>query len=117
MLNGVISWAVDGLASLILLAGGLAFAIGLKGTNCSDPNTTVQNSLLNCGSTGKPNSKDYTTYCKGAVDEKTLAAALNGRCREATADDAFLFMAFVASLGALIATFVMGRKRVGGSFV
>jgi len=118
MLNGVISWAVDGLASLILLAGGIAFAIGLKGTKCSDPTTTYSNALLNCGSVGDPHKDNYKYYCAYSdPKDKDAIKTLSSRCREATADDAFLFMAFAVSLAALATTFVIGRKRGGGSYV
>jgi len=116
MLNGIISWAVDGLAALILLAGGIAYTIGLKGAHCGTPSTLGLNDLLNCGSTGKKNTKDYTIYCD-AANEKALSDAVVGRCKEATADEVFLYMAFAITLAALAASFMFGRRKGGANYV
>jgi len=116
MLNGIISWAVDALAALILLAGGISFSIGLKGTNCSRYETFYSNRLLTCGSTGKAGTDNFYAFCD-AKDKKELQIAITGRCKEATADDAFLYMGFVVTLAVLVASFMFGRRKGGGSYV
>jgi hypothetical protein len=116
ILNGIISWAFDALAALVLLAGGIAYAIGLKDTSCSNYPKMVLNPLLNCGSTGKPYTDSYKIYCD-ATDEKSLARAVQGRCKEATADDVFLFLACVTSIAVLAISFLQGRNKAGGSYI
>jgi len=110
-LNGIISWAFDGLAAVVLVAGGIAYAVGLKGAKCSDVSTTYNNKLLNCGTTGSGDNILY--YCKVA-NAKDIPGAINSRCRQATADDVFLFLAFIVTVLVLVASFVWGRKRGGG---
>jgi Membrane-associating domain len=116
----IVSWAVDGLACLLLIAGGIAFAVGLKGVNCSDYNLAMAfNDMLNCGFYGKkdPNCAQYTCgpTCKpGEKNEGVIENYIKGRCRQATADEVFLFLAFVITAVALAFSFVMrGKGRSG----
>jgi hypothetical protein len=115
----IVSWAVDGLACLLLIAGGIAFAVGLKGVDCSHYNVPMAfNDLLNCGFVGKkdPMCKPYTcgASCKAGASESVTADYMKGRCRQATADEVFLFLAFVVTAVALAFSFVMrGKGRSG----
>ncbi|KAJ5624786.1 hypothetical protein N7510_001095 [Penicillium lagena] len=102
-LEGLISWAVDGLAALALLAGGITYAVLLRGTNCSNPETLWQNTILGGG---------CTTY-KG-----TFICAYDGnpgkleeQCRSATADTAFMFMTFIMCLAAAAFGFFTAGRR------
>jgi len=105
-LDGIITWAIDALASVCFLAGGIAIAIGLRGTDCSDPTTLYKNDLLNCGSTNI--KKEGTlSWCK---DKNTLSQ----RCRQDTADAAFEFMAFIICAALLVWTFLHSGGKIGG---
>jgi hypothetical protein len=115
VLNGIITWAVDALAALILLAGGIAYTIGLKGASCNKNGNFGFNKLLNCGYTGNEKG-GYRFYC-GQKDDNDLVNIIIGRCKEATADDAFLYMAFVVTVAVLGASFMFGRRKGGGSYV
>jgi len=115
----IITWAVDGLASLLLIAGGIAFAVGLKGVKCNDYNIPMAfNDLINCGFVGKKDPK-CTLYtcgasCKAGTNEKIQGDYMMGRCRTATADEVFLFLTFLVTAAALGFSFVMRGKGRGG---
>jgi len=111
----IISWAVDALAALFLLAGGIAFAVGLKGTSCSKVNTAlVQNDLLNCGYLGSKKGTNGGPTCTGSNDASKILAAVQSRCRQATADEAFLWMTLVITIAALVVSFLSrGRGSRG----
>ncbi|KAJ5198527.1 uncharacterized protein N7498_007644 [Penicillium cinerascens] len=99
--DGVITWLVDGVASLALLAGGIVFAVTLKGVHCGDEWTTFNNVLLN-GGCWSDNQGDKG--CWWGKDE------LHSRCVSAEADTAFMFLGFIACIGALIGSFLSGRR-------
>lgn len=114
----IVSWAVDGLAALLLAAGGIAFAIGLKGVSCSLYNDKMAlNDLLNCGWEGKRELPCPQGSCGPSCPGSTTSAVgkyMMGRCRSATADEVFLFMAFLVTAIALGFSFVMrGKGRSG----
>jgi hypothetical protein len=114
-----VSWAVDGLGCLLLIAGGIAFAVGLKGINCNDYDIAMAfNDLLNCGFVGKKDPKcgkyDCGPSCKANQSPSVVANYIKGRCHTATADEVFLFLAFVITAVALAFSFVMrGKGRSG----
>ncbi|KAK4549532.1 hypothetical protein LTR36_006529 [Oleoguttula mirabilis] len=97
---------VDALASVLFLAGGIAFAIGLRGVSCGDVNETYKSYLLNGG-------------CKGKGDNLQCGIdihpyALPGRCKMVEADSAFLFLGFLVSVAAAVLCY-LASKRGGGA--
>lgn len=118
-LDGVITWLVDGVASVALLAGGIVrfpftnicsstytpqiYAVGLKHTNCNNWLTLAANKLL---SGGCYNDNDGDKMCWWAGNKSEL----HDRCVSAQADTAFMLLGFIACLGALIASFMTGRR-------
>lgn len=105
-LNGIITWALDALAAVFLLAGGIALAVGLRGVDCTktkDNAATGLNPILNCG-TAKHGKETFY----GCDADQVLS-----RCKMARADDVFMFLAFLVGLGALVASF-LGHKGRGG---
>ncbi|KAL1964225.1 hypothetical protein VTN77DRAFT_7183 [Rasamsonia byssochlamydoides] len=100
-LNGIITWALDGLASLAFLAGGLAFAITLRGTDCSNPNTTWNNVLLSGGCI-TVNGQLGCAYGDGK---------LNSRCSSAKADAAFMFIDFIVCITIIACSFFLSGKN------
>jgi hypothetical protein len=112
--NGIITWIADGLAALVLLAGGIAMAIGLKGVDCGSLFSYYLNPIINCGTLdlGKDTGKGWSCLGDSVQDRQKNIA---GRCRMARADDVMLFIAFAVSLGALAASFLFARKRLGSS--
>jgi hypothetical protein len=115
----IVSWAVDGLAALLLVAGGIAFAVGLKGVNCGLYDITMAfNDIINCGFKGKkdPHCTPYTcgATCRADTNEKVQGDYMMGRCRTARADEVFLFLAFLVTGVALAFSFVTrGKGRSG----
>ncbi|KAJ5633239.1 hypothetical protein N7490_009578 [Penicillium lividum] len=102
-LSGIIIWVLDGVAAVALLAAGIVYAVTLKGVSCSDSPSGYasawDNPLISGGCTGK--GKDKICYSGNVVQS---------RCKRAEADCAFMFLAFVASLAVLIASF-LSRNR------
>ncbi|KAK4936495.1 hypothetical protein LTR28_010158 [Elasticomyces elasticus] len=104
-IQGLIMPIIDALAALLLLAAGIAIAVGLKGVSCTNPYTTTLNKLLNGGDCG---------LSKGEINcEYTSYNELKGRCQKAEADAVFVFLAFLVTLG-LIGLAFLFRKRGGG---
>ncbi|KAJ5667826.1 uncharacterized protein N7477_006396 [Penicillium maclennaniae] len=100
-LDGVITWLIDGVASLALLIGGIVYAVTLKGVHCGDPWTTFQNKLIN-GGCWSDNKGDTICYWD--------KSHLHSRCVSVEADTAFMFLAFIACIGTLVASFLSGRR-------
>jgi hypothetical protein len=104
-LTGVITWGLDALAAVCLLAGGIAVAVGLRGTDCSDFATIYNNELLDCGWV-KIKGEPQGPFC--------TQNQITSRCKMDKADDAFMFMAFVL-FGASIVVSIMSGRRAGRS--
>ncbi|KAJ5118402.1 hypothetical protein N7448_010111 [Penicillium atrosanguineum] len=100
-LDGVITWLIDGVASLTLLAGGIVYAVTLKGVHCSNAWTTYQNKLIDGGS-WSDNKGDTISYW----DESHL----HSRCVSAEANTTFMFLACIACIGTLVASVFSGRR-------
>lgn len=84
-----------------------AFAILLRGTACSDPNTTYNNELL---SGGCVTLRDGTLDCGYDGD----LGKLKSRCTSAKADTAFMFIDFVVCIAVVACSFFLSRS--GRSF-
>lgn len=104
-LNGIITWVLDALAAIFLLAGGIAMVIGLRGVDCSKTSSTSYNPILTCGTTKL--GKEPVNGCH--------ATETMSRCKMARADDVFMFLGFVVGLGALVSSFLSHRGRSGRS--
>jgi len=110
-LDGMITWALDALAAVCFLAGGIAVTIGLIGVNCSDPQTSYKNDLISGGS-AKVDGKRYW-YWAG-----TDPSMVNKRCKQDRADSIFQFLSFLVCAAVLAYTFLRSSKRSGArSFV
>ncbi|KAL1986715.1 hypothetical protein VTN96DRAFT_5920 [Rasamsonia emersonii] len=101
-LDGIVTWVLDGLASLAFLAGGLAYAILLRGTDCSDPTTTYNNDLLDGG---------CISTKQGEVCGYDSLGELNSRCTSAKADTAFMFIDFVVCIAVVACSFFASRSN------
>ncbi|KAJ5985751.1 hypothetical protein N7499_007957 [Penicillium canescens] len=102
-LDGVVTWVLDGVSALALLAAGIIFAVRLHGTSCSDPDTLFGNVLLSGGCI----TTNDGIYTGCYWDEKHLKS----RCTSATADTAFMFLGFIMCIGVLIASFIFRNRR------
>ncbi|KAF2275922.1 uncharacterized protein EI97DRAFT_433858 [Westerdykella ornata] len=104
-LNSIIGAGIDIIVALINLAGGVLIAIKLKGADCSgtsDRNRFELNkiSIINGGC-----EKEKCWYA-------TLGelGKLNERCRQNTADSAFMFLLVITLLASATVTFLHARK-------
>jgi len=106
-LSGLVMSAVDALASLLFLAGGIAIAVKLRGINCSSKSqlnwaNMSYNDMLNGG-------------CLKVQGEKRCAYAddrgkLMSRCKEVQADSIFQFFSFLICIScAVLALLAMKR--------
>ncbi|OXV08892.1 hypothetical protein Egran_03345 [Elaphomyces granulatus] len=108
-LDGIISWALDGFAGVAFLAGGIAFAIGLQGTDCPEDCTTVTNALLSGGLHGScvRNDTDGSSQVRYNGDTGNL----NTRCTSAKADEAFLFLGFFFCMFVIAGSMFSSRNK------
>ncbi|KAK4988441.1 hypothetical protein LTR50_003955 [Elasticomyces elasticus] len=107
VIQGLIMPIIDALAALLLLAAGIAIAVGLKGVSCTKPFTMIPNKLLNGGGcVTLDGDGGYGCAWKDNND-------LKGRCQKAEVDAVFVFLAFLVTLG-LIGLAFLSRKRGGG---
>lgn len=115
--------AADGTAALFALAGGVAWALGLRRASCTAASLAAlySNPLLNqgCQATGHPPGARQGPYCYVAGDQPQalwpLASLwprpLKGVCQKAYANEAFQFLGGVAGLGLVVLGFVAWRKQ------
>ncbi|KAJ5301496.1 hypothetical protein N7508_006359 [Penicillium antarcticum] len=101
-LDGIITWILDGVSALALLAAGVIFAVRLHGTNCSDFSTLFGQKLL---SGGCVKANDKTTYCYWDEDH------FKSRCTSATADTAFMFLGFLMCVDVLVVSYIFRNRR------
>ncbi|KAF1811025.1 hypothetical protein P152DRAFT_459896 [Eremomyces bilateralis CBS 781.70] len=115
-IEGIITWAIDGLAALLLLAAGIALAVQLGSTSCGsilddarrgrkDPNP-----LLTGGCHLKEAAESWGCYNNAFKDEKKGEALIMGRCQRVQADSAFAFIAFIACVAAAALSFLSVRR-------
>ncbi|CEL03841.1 hypothetical protein ASPCAL04981 [Aspergillus calidoustus] len=110
-LEGIVTWALDGLSSLTMLAAGIAFAVLLRDAPCSNPSVIEHNSLLNGGCM----KHDGDLYCRYTARSGT--GKLKSRCVSAKADSAFMFITCVTCIGIVAYSFfVRGRGAKGVSY-
>ncbi|KAF6835993.1 hypothetical protein CPLU01_03898 [Colletotrichum plurivorum] len=107
----LIVMAVDAVSGLLLLAGGIAIAIGLRGTTC-DPTTQDDWDKLQ--------DNDLVNRGKAKVDGKwgygsTSADQLLDNCKKATADQAMQFVTFGFALATIVLVCLVWKKGRSGS--
>ncbi|KAJ5999410.1 hypothetical protein N7451_007220 [Penicillium sp. IBT 35674x] len=107
-LSGIIIWVLDGVAAVALLAAGIVYAVALKGADCSHPDngTTWDNPLISGGCKGKGDDK----VCRDGSLGSDGWSTIKSRCKRAEADCAFMFLACIATVAVLIASF-LSRNR------
>jgi Membrane-associating domain len=120
--DGIIPLIVEGLATLLFIAGGVTMAIMVKGGQCNDFNFVATNKIINCGGTmERINGTRWWTgicgldyYKKGEEAPpdwiKKASKLLQQRCEEATADYGLMFAIVLLSAVVLWLGFVWRRK-------
>ncbi|KAB5540524.1 marvel domain-containing protein [Coniochaeta sp. 2T2.1] len=114
----IVPMALDALAGLLLLAGGIAWAVGLKGIQCKEEHyqKMYANPLLNEGCI----DGGSIPYCGVAGDDPKKATdagtfrTLNVRCKYAMSDEIMQFILFLVSGILLFLGFLLMRKGKGG---
>ncbi|KAK2032857.1 hypothetical protein LX32DRAFT_635934 [Colletotrichum zoysiae] len=106
--------AADALSGLLLLGGGIAFAIGLRGVTCTTERLEAirENELINGGSVKYKEEK--------ALHEDMTTARLFANCKKATADQALQFVTVGFVITTIFLVFLVwknGRGSKGGAYV
>ncbi|KAK4140828.1 marvel domain-containing protein [Dichotomopilus funicola] len=114
--------ALDTLTSLFFAAGGIAWAVGLRGVDgCSNYPNMLFNPLLNQGSVDLGNGKTAYGVIGDGDDDGAIMGKLKGNCQRAQADEVLQFICFGFALSLVIdAVLVMrrgGRGGVAGAYV
>ncbi|KAL2825843.1 marvel domain-containing protein [Aspergillus cavernicola] len=99
-LEGIITWALDGLSALTMLAAGIAYAVILRNASCNDYWTTWDNPILSGG---------CADFGEGRVCNSDEGES-KSRCTSAKADSAFMFISCVTCLGIVGWSFVKGGR-------
>lgn len=114
----IIPMALDALAGLLLVAGGIAWAVGLKGVRCDENHgpQMYNNGLLNEGCV---RGDDGSPYCGVLADSGNDANKafdrINTRCKYAMSDEIMQFILFAVSALLLFVGFLIMRKGKGGT--
>jgi len=105
-LQGAVMLVIDGLAILLLLAGGIAFAAKLKVGSCNDILYFLESDVF------LPSLQKL----EGLSDKDTINV-IQGRCRMAQADTAFLWLTFACAVGAALLSNRSSKSGHSGSIV
>ncbi|KAK7730749.1 hypothetical protein SLS57_001580 [Botryosphaeria dothidea] len=109
-LQGLIMAAVDGLATLFLLAGGIAIAVKLRNVSCSSNSDLNQYKLCGNHLTSGGTIKDKAGQPRCGLDDDDDRLS---RCKKSSADAAFMIITAVVTIGTL-AMALLAMKRGGG---
>ncbi|KAK4158247.1 marvel domain-containing protein [Chaetomidium leptoderma] len=105
--------ALDGLAGLLFLGGGIAWAIGLRGVdNCTNGGSMLENGLLNQGSVRSGDNVGYGVVRDGD-NEAAVYGKLRGNCQRAQADEILQFICFAMAVALAGVGYLQLRR--GGS--
>ncbi|KAF2089224.1 hypothetical protein K490DRAFT_54850 [Saccharata proteae CBS 121410] len=118
-LAGFIQAGADALAALFFIAGGIAIAVMLSGINCSSKSDSNQEKLINnklttggCVRNNKGSETDCGFTHHGSSKNGQLDWLL-GRCKENSADAAFMLISAVMCLGLGVMS-LLALRRGGG---
>ncbi|KAL5041875.1 hypothetical protein BDW71DRAFT_217364 [Aspergillus fruticulosus] len=110
-LEGLITLALDALSGVMMLASGIAYAVLLRHTDCSNAyKATAGNELLSGGCEGS--GDDMRCRYGGHENE----AKLKSRCISAKADTAFMLISFLACVGIVGYCFIARGRGKGVSY-
>jgi hypothetical protein len=116
----IVPMVLDALAGLLLVAGGIAFAVGLKGIRCDEDHADALygNGLLNEGCITAQDGFPYCGVREGTRTDdqgRELFDKLNGRCKTAMSDEIMQFVLFAVCAILVGIGFLIMRKGKGGS--
>ncbi|KAK4099296.1 hypothetical protein N658DRAFT_475326 [Parathielavia hyrcaniae] len=110
---------LDGLMGLLFLAGGIAWAVGLRSVgNCDNYDEMLRSPLLNQGSVGSGDDALYGIIGPGDGPDDVMSKLLSN-CQRARADQVLQFICFAFALG-LVGMGVVGLRKGkmgGGGYV
>ncbi|KAL4874419.1 marvel domain-containing protein [Aspergillus karnatakaensis] len=101
-LDGIITWTLDGLSALTMVASGIAYAVLLRDTSCDNGPSALTNDLTSGGC----KSLGDTTFCWLSEDKA------KSRCVAAKAGNALMFLSFFTCVAVVGYGFYL--RRWGG---
>ncbi|KAK4218641.1 marvel domain-containing protein [Rhypophila decipiens] len=117
---------LDALAGVFFIAGGIAWAIGLKGVTCSlngdstnnEYIAALNNELINQGSIDTSEGKGYGVY-KDTTDINVAIERLAGNCKKGLSDEVMQFILFAIAIGLIVLGYIRMRKggKTGSTYV
>ncbi|KAH8912760.1 hypothetical protein BR93DRAFT_922724 [Coniochaeta sp. PMI_546] len=113
----IVPMILDSLAGILLVAGGIAWAVGLKGIKCDEDHGTqmYDNGLLNEGCVSADDGSPYCGVLVGADPNSRQAFdRINTRCKYAMSDEIIQFILFAVCAILLFLGFLIMRKGKGG---
>ncbi|KAK0637092.1 marvel domain-containing protein [Bombardia bombarda] len=114
----IVTMALDGILGLLLLAGGIAWAVGLKGISCKNPVDYLEmlhNGLLNQGSVGSGDDELFGIIPAEGDTHENIFNRLSANCQKGLVDEIFQFIGFGLALVFVALAFVRMRRGGGAS--
>ncbi|KAK0714780.1 marvel domain-containing protein [Lasiosphaeris hirsuta] len=111
----IVNLALDTLAGLLFAAGGIAWAIGIKGITCTsdyDVEKMLYNGLLNLGTISSGGQTGYGVGAISSTDDEVVSH-LKSNCQKGFADEIISFLSFGVAAGLVGLGYL--RMRKGGS--
>ncbi|EAA32654.1 hypothetical protein GE21DRAFT_6701 [Neurospora crassa] len=112
----IVVLGADAIGALVLLAGGIAWAVETRGFSCTDPTKAkkiLDNNLLNQGKR-KYKGDWYYGILYGDPSAETAWSRLQSSCKKGLADEVFQFLAFAVLVVLLVVGWIRWRKGRGG---
>lgn len=112
----LVPMAMDAVSGILLAAGGIAWAVGLKGISCKleDSNKMYESPLLNEGCVKARDGSDYCGVLDDISDVEGLANRLKGNCQKAFTGEIFQFLTFAIAAILVGLGYLTMRKGTGG---
>ncbi|RDW70016.1 hypothetical protein BP5796_08413 [Coleophoma crateriformis] len=106
VLQGMVMSMIDALAALLILAGGITFAVSAQIGSCSDQYYVASRQIFRVG-----------LYYHQSMKASQYLKLLESRCRMVQADTTFLWILFACFVATAVLGLAGGRSKGRGSFV
>jgi hypothetical protein len=110
--DGIIFFIIEGIVTLLFIAGGVTMAVMIRGGKCNDFVFTAYNKIINCGGSieiidgnrwwyGLCTLENYYGDVAPPGWTERASKVLQQRCEEATADYGLMFVVVLLSVAAI----------------
>lgn len=116
----IVTLALDGILGVLYLGGGIAWAVGLKGVQCTNRDdlnaaNMLQNPLINQGTFTYPNGAIEYGIIDRTDTEDGAWGKLQASCQKGFSDEIIQFISFAVAIALLGLGYVRMRKGGSGS--